>query len=752
MKKKYLALPLVLAFLATGCSTVQPDSTASTSQNSDAPAESGAVSTAELQTEESQPEDDYVAVYDASGIVYLERPSLLTDHYAPRTIQLGAPVSYQTPAQDLSNVYIGGFYLSDEEQSLLAQNGFALSGSWHYEFFEQYETNRYGLCANYITVDSMMHTYHLYFSHLLRKLEQEHLYDDMHDVSVKMMQTAGAHYEQLKGTEWEEAARTELAFFAVGTMLLAPEESGIPEAVYSDAAAEVSAIEQAAGIAYSGILPEVQEDYSQYKPRGYYSGNEKLERYFRAMMWYGRMGFRQDNDLLNRASVLITLGLDGEALEKWARVYDVTSFFAGESDDFGYYEEKPVIEAVYGKGAGVDALVGKDDLWKSYCELCKQLPAPQINSVPVYASDSDEEHDAAQKGFRFMGQRFSLDEACFSQLIYRQVEEAADGRQRLLPDALDFPAALGSDTARSILNAEGKTDYPNYDSQMASVQENLRSAPQSTWTANLYSAWIYTLSPLLEQKDDTYPDFMRTDAWRRKSLLTFEGSYTELKHDTILYSKQVMGEMGGGELPDYDDRGYVEAEPEVFSRLTALVSATQEGLSGYGLLDSADSQNLSILAELSGKLETIAEKELSGELPTDEEFDLIRSFGGQLEHFWQEVMDAEFPSETYHSTQEHPSAIVADIATDPNGYCLEVGTGKPLEIKVIVQVDGQLKIASGPVYSFYQFEQPLSDRLTDEQWRQKIGVSVNESGMHEADESITYPSWYSDLMYVYRYN
>ena len=31
---------------------------------------------------------------------------------------------------------------------------------------------------------------------------------------------------------------------------------------------------------------------------------------------------------------------------------------------------------------------------------------------------------------------------------------------------------------------------------------------------------------------------------------------------------------------------------------------------------------------------TIAEKELRGELPTDEEFELIRSYGGQLEHFW----------------------------------------------------------------------------------------------------------------------
>ncbi len=33
------------------------------------------------------------------------------------------------------------------------------------------------------------------------------------------------------------------------------------------------------------------EDYSQYQPRGYYTSNDMLRRYFKAMMWYGRMAF-----------------------------------------------------------------------------------------------------------------------------------------------------------------------------------------------------------------------------------------------------------------------------------------------------------------------------------------------------------------------------------------------------------------------------------------------------------------------------
>ena len=32
-------------------------------------------------------------------------------------------------------------------------------------------------------------------------------------------------------------------------------------------------------------------DYSQYILRGHYTRNETLERYFRAMMWYGQVPF-----------------------------------------------------------------------------------------------------------------------------------------------------------------------------------------------------------------------------------------------------------------------------------------------------------------------------------------------------------------------------------------------------------------------------------------------------------------------------
>ena len=51
---------------------------------------------------------------------------------------------------------------------------------------------------------------------------------------------------------------------------------------------------------------------------------------------------------------------------------------------------------------------------------------------------------------------------------------------------------------------------------------------------------------------------------------------------------------------------------------------------------------------------------------------------------------------------------------------MEEATGYVYEIYVVVPVDGSLRIAKGGVYSYYEFTWPLSDRLTDQKWREML--------------------------------
>ena len=640
---------------------------------------------------------------------------------------------------NLTNVMnLDQFYLSEEKMELLEENLFVVSPSYNSEFYETYEYNRYSLVPNYVTVDSMMHTYHLYFSLLLNRTEKNYLADDLLTLSTALLQTSEQHYAALAGTQWEEAACRNVAFFTIAAALQDPAME-IPAYVQDLVQYELDLIYEAGGIAESAIVQDFM-DYSQFKPRGYYEGDTVLEQYFRAMMWYGQVNFSQDNDSLNRSALLMTMAMAETDILAWEQIYTVTSFFAGVSDDLGYYEYAPIIEEAYGGYPTMELLITDENAYETYLKLVEELPPPAINSVPVYRF---EEGDLGEmnKGFRFMGQRFTIDAAIMQQLVYRNVEGTnKEGGYRMLPDTLDVPAVLGSDVAFEILEAQGETEYGGYTDNMEQLRSVLRDAPQSSWTTSLYSSWLYTLLPLLEEKGEGYPSYMTSTQWAKKSLETFAGSFTELKHDTVLYAKQMIAEMGGGPPEVIDDRGYVEPEPEIYHRFMLLAQQTREGLNKFGLLGSEDVENLNRLAELARRLMEISNKELQDEVLTDEEYDLIREYGGTLEHFWIEAVEDRTDAD-YLDPQEIPASLVTDIATDPNGTVLQIGNAKPAEILVVVPIEGKLRLASGVVYNFYQFEQPIGERLTDTEWRQKTGEWAGEDGWFHRDETLEKPWW-----------
>ncbi|MGB4029485.1 MAG: DUF3160 domain-containing protein [bacterium] len=617
------------------------------------------------------------------------------------------------------------FYLSPEAEKLLVENGFVVVPDTEREFFMLYEMNRYEPVPSFITTDSLLHNYHLFFSHLLRVVEKEELAPTLKELTQDMLSEAEKQYEALKGTGWENAAARNMAFFAVAGRLLEP-DFPVPEPVREIVAEELKLIESRAGIQESPVMnmgqnrqaPEtLQEDYTQYLPRGHYNSSELLQSYFKAMMWYGRLTFRVKSEDETRSALLMTLALNqGDNARKWDAIYQPTTFFVGKSDDLSYLEYRELLAEIYGQGAGLEEIVADQEKWETFKAKAAGLRPPVVNSIPLFEEDIQPDRTGDTMGFRFMGQRFTLDAAIFQRLVYREVGENSRGERRMLPRALDIPAALGSEEAYSILAEEGETDYRGYRENMGKIREFIAGLGQDTWTQNLYWSWLYTLNPLLTEKGEGYPSFMTNRAWTRKELNTYLGSWTELKHDTILYAKQVYAEMGGG-AEDVDDRGYVEPNPHLYARLAALVAMTRDGLAARGLLADRDRESLDRLEELALALKTISEKELSNVPLTDEEYDLIRSYGGQLEHFWLEAMRDE-GIDHRSAIYENPAALVADVATDPNGRVLQEATGHIFSIYAVVPVEGSLRIARGGVYSHYEFTWPLEQRLTDQEWQE----------------------------------
>ncbi len=674
----------------------------------------------------------------------LTRPALLDASDSAAPLQITPCVEAYTVDADLGNIdNLWQFYLPDTMTEKLAQNHFVVWNNAGKEFYEIYEMNRYGQLPSFVTVDSLMHTYHLYFSHLLKNIERDYLTDMLAKLGRQMLAESAAQYDRLKGSEWENAAKRNTAFFAVGAKLL---DDGIAIPAYASEAAltELEKIRLHDGIHPCGLTDDF-EDYSQYTPRGYYEGDAKLTAYFQAMMWYGRIHFAQEKEDLDRSALLLTLALsqNPDCQKTWEALYAVTSFFAGASDDLGVCEYEPLLHEAYGDSPALDSLPGNPEAFARFRALAAALPLPQIHSVPVMDGENP-----VIPGLRFLGQRFTIDAAIMQRLIYSNTKQNDAGQNRMLPDVLDVPAALGSDAALQILTEAGATDYAGYTENMTLLRDALSQENQTLWSASLYAGWLHTLRPLLQSKGEGYPVFMQSREWDKKNLECFAGSYTELKHDTVLYAKQVIAEMGGGWEEEPDDRGYVEPEPQVYARFAALSDQTAQGLSHYGLLAPADAENLTRLSQIASTLLTISQKELQDETLTDQEYEFIKSYGGSIEHFWYETVKDQTDSE-YISTQEFPAALVVDIATDPNGTVLEAATGDPSQIYVIVKVDGKLKLARGSTYSFYQFPWPLSDRLTDIRWRQMMGLQADDAGNYVIDPPIAQPEWTASYRYYY---
>lgn len=658
-------------------------------------------------------------------------------------------------APDLSNVVVP-FVLSEEQRARLAADGIVVSPGVEKEFFTVYEKARYNNLPTFVTSDSMLHVYHLLFNKVLRTAEREAFVGLLQQLNEAMLAQTDAQYQALRGTAWEEAALRSVAFVGVGSRLLDP-DAAVPAYAQDLVQAELALIDAAAGINPSPLFPGLDfgEDYTQYIPRGHYTTSETLTRYFKSMMWYGRMTFRLTTDdpevgkAETRQALLLVHALrnaqvdSGSALDLWLQLYNPTVFFVGRSDDLTAFQYLGVIDQVYGRGAGLDAIADESKL-ETFINAAATLPPPQILGLVISVEDDVEE---TSKGFRFMGQRFVPDAYIFRQLIYRNVGTADE--PRMLPMGLDVMAALGSDRAYQHLEALGETEYANYPEQMQKMRDWTAGLSTDDWTETLYTTWLYGFHPLLEAPGDGYPAFMHSDAWLDKQLNTALGSWAELKHDTILYAKQAYAELGAGgsnaPTPQLA-RGYVEPVPEFFARLEALTTMTLDGLDSRGLLGDQDRNSLQRLQELSAAFRVMAEKQLRGEPLSEEEFHLIRLYGGELEHLTMAAADQESddPGAQPVMDEEPQAAVIADVATapDPDGdgvpnpAVLEEAVGRVDELYAVVPLileDGsiQLQVAKGGVFSYYEFTWPADDRLTDEKWREML----------DAGEAPDRPAW-----------
>ncbi|WP_406658098.1 DUF3160 domain-containing protein [Methanolobus sp. ZRKC2] len=678
-------------------------------------------------------------------------------HLEPLDVELQA-AQYELPldTRDIVNYeeFVSSIPLDEDAIEKLQKNGFVVMENPFYPR-EEIITDMYGTLEDkeipvFITSDSLLHLYHIQFDETLKRIEEKEFYNTIWELDYKLLQKSIKDYETSTG-DTKEAARRNMAYFAVALSLLEPDEGQVaiddeqaflseeskftpeeaeiytfevPEIVKNDVEAELALIESHEGFALSPIF-SYKEDYSQYVPRGHYTYSEKLKNYFKAFMWHGRMSMLLKGDLIESADpehdariqtlsaslIASHLEKDVQLMESWERIYSVTAFYVGFSDDLGPYEYIKTLNSVMGGSRNIEEL----DIEALKAELATYR-SPEIyggtGAIEINVADPEELDIALEdtKGFRFMGQRFIPDSYMFQNLVYPAVDD------RFMPKSLDVMALLGSEKAYEYLEVQGDTSKPGYTEQYEILETEFNDFNDSDWTRNLYWSWLYALQPLMKDYGTGYPTFMQTEAWQDKQLTASMASWTELRHDTILYAKQSYAFRASIFKPEEKEVvGYVEPVPEFYNRLLALTRMTNNGLGEMDVIETYSTNRLENLEQVLEKLVEISEKELQNEELSDEDYDFIESFGEELEDVIGGV-----------EKENQKTTIVADVHTDINsGNVLEEGVGYVDMIVVAYKLpDGRIIIGAGPVMTHYEFEQPMSERLTDEAWREMLESSL----------------------------
>ena len=123
-----------------------------------------------------------------------------------------------------------------------------------------------------------------------------------------------------------------------------------------------------------------------------------------------------------KSALLITLALNKENNQNsWNKIYEPVNFFVGKSDDITYYQFKDLAEKVYGTNATTQSVSSDKNKLASFINETKTLEPPQINSMPIFNAAIQPDREKEIKGFRFMGQRFTIDAAIFQRLVTREV-------------------------------------------------------------------------------------------------------------------------------------------------------------------------------------------------------------------------------------------------------------------------------------------------------------------------------------------
>jgi hypothetical protein len=645
------------------------------------------------------------------------------------------------------------YELTEFEKELIKQNGFMVSERLSKSSFGEALADIYHKdLPVYISADAILHAFHISYDRILKDVETQALIANLTSLLNQMhtgLPQLAASYSVKP--EMEIMLKDVDVYLSVAEKLLTENTISLyPENEYRINHLFEKASD-AQGMGYDTLFADacVIVDWSQFKPRGHYTDQYKpeLARYFKTMMWLGRIEFylippdafadgclAQDfNDVKRQVidAFLITKLMDiTSTWDLYNEIEEVLKFFVGEQDNVAPANMAYLQQAIQLQDPEelLDSLkvVEFTDSLKQQSFAYQKILSQILYNEGVNIADSI----VPASSFMLFGQRFVIDSYVTGSVVYDRVRYNDQIICRLFPSALDPMFALGNDAAAQLLVSE--LDQYHYSSNLAALRYLIDAYDEEFWSSTIYTSWLNMIRKLNPPKErGTYPEFMQTAAYWQSKLNTQLASWAQLRHDNLLYAKQ---SYTGGFTCSYP-YAYVEPFPELYRSIKefaegAVGKFNNMPLSNTNLRDIIQDYYGSVVPVMD-TLTIISEKLLSGLQLTEKEDKFLKCLmirdinmcGAPPYYGW--YADLFYMDNLYDQKglleKDH---ITADIHTTPTdcggitmGWVTHVGTGNVnLGIYVITIPSGEKVAFAGPSLSYYEYVTENFVRLTDDEW------------------------------------
>ncbi|MCK4734410.1 MAG: DUF3160 domain-containing protein, partial [Methanophagales archaeon] len=163
-----------------------------------------------------------------------KNPKLAFPYYQPINISVNLSVPpYQLPLNlstvtNIENITVK-LQLTRQEEEQLRTNGFVIIDyGQEDDIVSPYEKMKDRGIPIFVTTDTLLHLYHIQFNEILKGIEEREFFDALVDMSNAMLEQSVQDYDCFTDAELKEAARRNVAYFAVALTLLQTPTAGYP--------------------------------------------------------------------------------------------------------------------------------------------------------------------------------------------------------------------------------------------------------------------------------------------------------------------------------------------------------------------------------------------------------------------------------------------------------------------------------------------------------------------------------------------